>query len=235
MLENSLEDVLDDVAAANRILAQQGVLDSFGHVSARHPHKPGHYLVSWAKSPATVTRADVVEITHAGDPVAPDGRRLYAERVIHGAIYAARPDVMAVCHHHAPGVMPFASSGVAIEPMFHVGAVIGAHVPMWDSRDEFGDTSLLVTTAEQGASLARALGPHWSVIMRRHGATVVGRSLREAVFRCVALNQNGDIQQKAIALGGASPLTSAEIELAAAANLSSHVIARAWDNWQSTV
>ena len=113
----------------------------------------------------------------------PPSAHLYAERVIHGEIYKARPDVMAVTHHHAPSIMPFCISGDPVVPVFHLGAAMGAVAPFWDSRDEFGDTNLLVAKPEEGASLARALGTHVMVLMRRHGATVVGASLRELVFR----------------------------------------------------
>ena len=100
--------------------------------------------------------------------------QLYAERVIHGCIYQARSDVMAVCHHHAAAVMPFCIAGKPIVPVFHLGAAIGEETPFWDQHDEFGDTNLLVVKPEEGRSLARALGRHSVVLMNRHGATVVG-------------------------------------------------------------
>ena len=131
---------------------------------------------------------------------AADEFRLYSERVIHGEIYKARPDVHAVVHHHAHAVLPYAISGREMVPVFHLGAVIG-HVPFWDQRDEFGDTNMLVVKPEEGASLARALGPNWTVLMRRHGATVAGTSLRQLTFRTVFGCHNAKLQSQAMAHG----------------------------------
>jgi ribulose-5-phosphate 4-epimerase/fuculose-1-phosphate aldolase len=177
---NDLSDARYQVALANRILANEGVLDAFGHVSVRHPNDPGRYLLSRSRSPGVVEPADIFEFTLDSEPVAPPRVQLYAERVIHGCIYQARPDVTAVCHHHAPAVMPFCIAGVAIVPVFHLGAAAGETVPFWNQRDEFGDTNLLVVKPEEGRSLARALGPHGAVLMNNHGATVVGLAQRDA-------------------------------------------------------
>ena len=144
MIPEQVETVIAELVTASRILSNQNVLDSFGHVSARHPERPGHFLLPRARAAGLVEAADVMEFDAAGEPVAADGRRVFAERVIHSAIYARRPDVMAVCHHHAPAMLPFCNTGVALVPVFHLGATMGSPVPFWDSRDEFGDTNLLV-------------------------------------------------------------------------------------------
>src|SRR6201997_3155544 len=174
---------MEELALANRILAHEGVLDAFGHVSMRHPTDPGRYLLSRSRSPLLIEPDDILEYTLDSEP----GRRpkvlLYAERVIHGCIYQARPDVMAVCHHHAPAVMPFCIAGKPIVPVFHLGAAAGLDMPFWDQHDECGDTNLLVVKPEEGRSLAKALGAHPAVLMNRHGATVVGGNLRELVSR----------------------------------------------------
>ena len=144
-------DIRYQVALANRMLANEGVLDAFGHVSMRHPTDPGRYLLSRSRSPTLIEPSDILEFTLNSDPVATPTVQLYAERVIHGCIYQARPDVMAVCHHHAPTVMPFCIAGVPIVPVFHLGAAGGATVPFWNQRDEFGDTNMLVVKPEEGA------------------------------------------------------------------------------------
>ncbi|HEY8442740.1 MAG TPA: class II aldolase/adducin family protein, partial [Xanthobacteraceae bacterium] len=168
-MSDNLSDARYQVALANRILANEGVLDAFGHASLRHPNDPGRYLLSRSRSPGLVEPADILEFTLDSKPVASPRVQLYAERVIHGCIYQARPDVTAICHHHAPAVMPFCIAGVPIVPVFHVAAVLGETVPFWDQRDDFGDSNLLVVKPEEGRSLARALGPHSAVLMRRHG------------------------------------------------------------------
>jgi HCOMODA/2-hydroxy-3-carboxy-muconic semialdehyde decarboxylase len=227
-----LETQLAELVTANHSLAREGVVDTFGHISLRHPERPDRFFISRARAPGNVQRRDLIEFNLDGSPAEPPLTQApYAERIIHGAIFAARPDVQAVCHHHAPSVLPFCVAGLPITPVFHLGATMGREAPFWDSRDEFGDTNMLVATAEQGASLARALGGHWVVLMRRHGAVVAGRSVRECVFRSVYLQQNAELQWRAIQLGAVHPLTPGEIELAAEANLRPVIVARAWDNW----
>jgi len=156
-MPNVLQDARHQIALASRMLANEGVLDAFGHVGLRHPDDPGRFLLSRSRSPELVEHADVLQYTLDTDPVEKPKVPLFAERLIHGCILAARGDVMAVCHHHAPSVLPFAIAGVPIVPVFHLGAAIGDSVPFWDQRDEFGDTNLLVAKPEEGRSLARAL------------------------------------------------------------------------------
>ena len=182
-MSDRLDETRYELSLASRMLANEGVLDAFGHVSLRHPANPARYLLARSRSPQLVEPADVLEFTLDSQPVAPPAVQLFAERVIHGCLFEARSDVMAVCHHHAPAVLPFAIAGVPIVPVFHLGAAMGEGVPFWDQRDEFGDTNLLVVKPEEGRSLARALGGHAAVLMIHHGATVVGRDLRELVSR----------------------------------------------------
>ncbi len=219
------------LARANRLIANEGVLDAFGHVSMRHPADPGRYLLSRSRGPELVQPEDIFEYDLDSQPLKPPTQRMYSERVIHGEIYKARPDVMAVCHHHAPAIMPFAISGVPLVPVFHLGAAMGQSAPVWDSRDEFGDTNLLVVKPEEGASLARALGKHSVVVMRRHGATVVGGELRELVFRTLYSAKNAEHQLAAHVLGHVSPLTPGEAEMAGQLNLAPGPLARAYEYW----
>ena len=232
-MPDQVNDLCTELALANRILAHEGVLDAFGHVSVRHPTDPGRYLLSRARAPLLVEPDDILEFTLDSEPVRPAKVQLYAERVIHGSIYQARRDVMAVCHHHAPAVMPFCVAGKPIVPVFHVGATIGERTPLWDQHDEFDDTSLLVVKPEEGQSLARALGRHAVVLMRRHGATVVGDGLKELVSRAIFLCQNAEYQMRAYMLGAPAPLHSGEVKLAGAVNAMPSVVARTWEYWQA--
>jgi HCOMODA/2-hydroxy-3-carboxy-muconic semialdehyde decarboxylase len=228
-------DKLDEarvlLARANRMIANEGVLDAFGHVTMRHPTDPNRYLMSRSRGPELVQPEDILEFTLDSEPVKPPTARLYGERVIHGAIYQARPEVMAVCHHHDASVLPFCISGADLKPVYHLGATMGAKVPFWDSRDEFGDTTLIVAKPEEGASLARALGPYWMVLMRRHGATVAGKTLEELVFRTIYTARNAALQIKAHVLGNVAPLSAAETELASEYNLRPGPVMRAWEYW----
>src|SRR6516165_12121255 len=194
---DTFAELRHELAVANRILGHEGVIDAFGHVSIRHPGDPSRYFLSRSRAPALVEPDDILEFTLDSEPVQPPTAQLYAERVIHGEIYTARPDVLAVCHHHSAAIMPFCISGDPVVPVFHLGAAMGAKVPFWDSRDDFGDTNLLVVKPEEGASLARALGGHAMVLMRHHGATVVGANLRQLVFRSIYACRNAEYQMAA--------------------------------------
>ena len=230
-MPDHLTDLIEELAVANRILGHEGVIDAFGHVSVRHPDDPGRYFLSRSRSPLLVEPDDILEYTLDSEPVKPPTTRLYSERVIHGCIYQARSDVMAVCHHHAPAVMPFCITGKPIVPVFHLGGAIGAETPFWDQHDEFGDTDLLVVKPEEGRSLARALGRHSVVLMNRHGATVVGAGLRELVSRSIFLCQNADYQLRAMMLGTPQPLHPGEIELAGKINVKPTAAERTWEYW----
>jgi ribulose-5-phosphate 4-epimerase/fuculose-1-phosphate aldolase len=228
---DKLNDLIEELALANRILAHEGVLDAFGHVSVRHPSDPGRYLLSRSRSPLLIEPGDILQYTLDSRPVSSPKAHPYAERVIHGCIYQARSDVMAVCHHHAPAIMPFAIAGKPIVPVFHLGATVGEDVPFWDQHDEFGDTNLLVVKPEEGHSLARALGQHSVVLMNRHGATVIGTGLKELVSRSIFMCQNADYQLRALGLGTPEPLHRGEIKLAGAISLMPNVVTRTWEYW----
>jgi ribulose-5-phosphate 4-epimerase/fuculose-1-phosphate aldolase len=226
-----LDQIKIDTALGNRILAHEGVLDAFGHVSMRHPQNPNRYFLSRSRAPELVEPGDVQEYDLDSNPVRLTDQRPYAERVIHGEVYKARPDVMAVVHHHAPAVMPFCISGVELQPVMHLGAIIGHKVPMWDQYDEFGDTNLLLVKPEEGASLARALGQAPLVLMKGHGATVVGASIQELVFRAIYSCRNAEYQFAAQLLGKAVPLRPGEVEKSSQINAMPTANFRTWEYW----
>lgn len=227
------DSVRVDLVTANHILANESVLDAFGHVSVRHPLRPQHFLLSCSRAPDLVTVEDILEFGADSELVTQDGQSLYIERYIHGEIYRARPDVGAICHNHATAIMPFCITGAPIVPVYQHGAMIGPVVPVWDSRTEYGDTNLLVCESSQGASLARALGSHWVVLMRRHGATVVGTSLTELVFRTIATCRNAEFQLSARMLGPVEGLSAGEI--AKAGQISPKAMDRALSYWKRRV
>jgi HCOMODA/2-hydroxy-3-carboxy-muconic semialdehyde decarboxylase len=226
-----LADLRYDIALANRILAHEGVLDAFGHVSARHPGDPQRYMLSRSRAPELVEPGDILEYTLDSELVKDGDVPLYSERVIHGEIYKARPDVTCVVHHHAPAFMPLVITGIDYVPVFHLGAVGGVHPPFWDQREEFGDTNLLVMKPEEGASLARRLGKHWMVLMNRHGVTVAGVSVRDAVFRCIFSCLNARFQIAAAAAGTVGPLSAGEAKHAFDLGTGTTGQARSWELW----
>lgn len=230
-----MSDLVDqarkNLAIANRILAHEGVIDAFGHVSMRHPEIPGHYLISRHRACELVQTEDILELTLDSVPVSPTSQRLYGELVIHGCVYQARPDVQAVCHHHSDGILPFCMTNIPFQPVYHLGGTCGPVVPTWDSRDEFGDTGLVVIKPEEGRSLARTLANHWMVLMRHHGATVVGQSIQDLVFRTVFTTRNAEVLARARAMGEVDPLHAGETQKCFAFHQAPRPTERAWEYW----
>jgi HCOMODA/2-hydroxy-3-carboxy-muconic semialdehyde decarboxylase len=229
--ETDLVAALDDLVIANRILANEGVIDVFGHISIRHPQRPDRYFLARSRSPELVERGDLMEFDLDSRPVDPQGRAMYSERPIHGSTYRARPDVMSVCHNHARSLIPFGVTGTAIRPIWHVAGGIGPEVPIWDIRDEFGDTDLLVTTAAMGDSLARKLGPQRACLMRGHGVVVAAHDLKAAVFISIYLMVNAALVKEAREMGEVTYLSEGEVRLTEAMNFRARSQNRAWEYW----
>src|SRR2546427_9132403 len=205
-----------NLVVANRILANEGVVDAYGHVSVRHPLHSERYLLSRSRSPELVERGDVMEFMLDGTPVGGDTRPPYPERFIHGALYEARPDVHAVVHAHAEAVLPFTITTTTLQPVIHSGSFMGAHVSVWDIRDNFGDTNLLVANMAQGRDLARCLGGDNVALMRGHGFAAAARSLIEVVRMSVYVPRNARALLAATGLGPVTPLSPGEIAARAA-------------------
>jgi ribulose-5-phosphate 4-epimerase/fuculose-1-phosphate aldolase len=227
---NVSPQALDELVTANRILAREGVVDSFGHVSIRSPENPNRYLMSRARAPECIEVDDLMEFTLDGAAVDARGRAGYSERFIHGAVYEGRPEVRAVVHHHSSSIIPFTVTGTALRPLLHMCASMGSDIPTWDSRTVFGDTNLLVTNMEMGRDLVAALGSRPVALMRGHGCVIAGGSLREVVFNAVYLEVNADLQLKAHALGPITFLSDGEVE-AILRTRASFTYERAWERW----
>lgn len=225
-----LDAVLDELVTANHILAREGVVDSFGHVSIRHPENPDVYIMSRARAPECIETADLMEFILDGEPLDPRGRDPYAERFIHGAVYEKQPEVRAVVHNHSPSVIPFGVTGTSLRPIMHMCASMGSNVPIWDSRTHFGDTTLLVTSMDMGRDLAASLGDKRAALMRGHGCVVTGKSLRDVVFSSVYLELNADLQLKAGHLGEINFLSDGEVD-AIVKRRGSYTYERAWERW----
>lgn len=206
-------DLIEDIVAANRILAAENVVDAYGHVSARHPERPGRYLIARAIPPELVTEEDIMEISLDGTVVNGDTRKPYLEKDIHGAIYQARPDVAAVVHNHSRSVIPYTVTSAQLRPVVHSGATIGHHVPVWDAYAAFGDTNLLISNMAMAKDFANTLGQNTTALMRGHGCTVVGRSVRESVYTAVYMQVNAELQTQASRFAPVKFLTDGEIDI----------------------
>ncbi len=229
-----LHTAIEELVDANHILADQGTVDGFGHVSVRHPTNPTRYLLSKNVAPAAVTKDDIIELDLDSVPVDAKGRALYLERFIHGEIYKARPDVRAVVNAHSPWVLSFAASKIPLRAVHNKAAFLGAGSPIFDIRDAFGATDMLLTTPAQAKALADALGKSAVVLLRGHGHVAVGPSLRVAVFRAYYAEFNARLQAQAMSLGGSIIYVEGD-EAVKADQTMQRVDQRPWALWQASV
>jgi len=227
-------ELVADLVDANHILSRQGIVDAFGHVSARHPARPAHFLLARNLAPALVTAEDIMEFDAESEPVGADAPRPYLERFIHGEIYRARPEVMAVIHNHSPSVIPFGVvPGVTLRPIFHMCGFMGGPAPVFEIRESAGDgTDLLIRSRALGAALAQSLGPRSVVLMRGHGVTIAATNVRQAVYRAIYTEANAKLQCQAIGLG--DPIYLTEAEARSAAEMNDGQLHRPWELWRTS-
>lgn len=226
-------ELLQDLVDANHILFHQGIVDAFGHVSARHDRDPSRFLLARNLAPAQVEVGDLLEHEVAsGEAIQPDAPRLYLERYIHSEIYRRRPDVMAVVHNHSPAVLPFCiAQGARLRPLCHMSGFLGSGPAWFEIRAHAGESSdLLIRDRALGEALASTLGDGRVVLMRGHGCTVVAESLRVAVYRAVYTEVNARLQMQAQALG--APQFLSEGEAAATQATNEGQAARPWNLWR---
>ena len=229
-------ELLADLAAAGRILVAQGVMDGFGHVSLRHPRAPNRYFMARSIAPALVTPGDIIEYDLDSSPCNANGRGSFLERFIHGEIYKARPDILSVVHSHSPSVIPFGLVNVPMQAMFHNAAFLAAGVPVFDLREKFGATDMLVGNGAKGVALAEVMGKKDIALMRAHGSVACGPTLQTAVFRAVYTEVNARIQHWTQALANGGPIAALDAEegrLADAVNQTAGL--RAWELWRSEI
>ena len=222
-------DLVDRLVYANRILYDQGIVDGLGHVSVRHPHQEGVFLLSCNRAPGMVKRQDIVCYDLDGNAVSETTERPYLERFIHSEIYRARPDVVAVVHSHSPSVIPFAVTHNPLKPVFHMSGFLGAGSAHFEIREAAGDSDMLIRSAYLGEALAKSLGKHNCVLMRGHGSTVVGTSLEQVVYRAIYAEVNAKLQLAANGLGEISFLNEEEAKLSS--DMNDGQIPRSWNLW----
>ena len=226
--------VFEELAAASRILADQGVFDAAGHVSMRHPDNPERFLMSRSLAPALVTADDILELTVDGESCDARGRQPFIERYLHAGIYRRRSDVMAIAHGHSPAVIPFGLVGTPMRATYHNAAFLAAGVPVFDIRRKFGITDIVINSAERGLALADALEDKSVLLLRAHGFVAVGPSIQAAVFRAIFTEISARVQLQAATLGGTmAALDAEEGRLADAINLAT--VGRSWELWKKRV
>jgi len=223
-----------ELATANRILFDQGVVDGFGHVSVRDPGDPGRFLLARSMAPGLVTPKDIMQFDLDGAPIDPRGRAVYLERFIHGSIYKARPDVTSVVHSHSPAIIPFGITPQKLRPVYHMSGFLGDNVPVFEIRRSAGDASnMLIDSVKLGDDLAGTLGGAIVALMRGHGSVAVGQSLRHAVYRAVYAETNARLQSEALRLGPVTYLSSGEAK--STKELQDKTFNRAYELWARRV
>jgi HCOMODA/2-hydroxy-3-carboxy-muconic semialdehyde decarboxylase len=220
---------LDDLVAANRILAEHGVIDAYGHVSLRSPDDPNRFFIARAIAPETVQAEDILEYDLDANPLDPRGRDSVSERFIHSEIYRARPDVVSVVHTHSPSVIPFSVTGVKMRALFHMASFIGEGLPNFEIRKAKKGSDLLVRDSRLGKALAKTLAAKPAVLMRGHGSAVTGENLQRAVGRSIYMEMSARMQMQALLLSRRITFLDAA-EVKASAPVQDYK--RAWPLWR---
>lgn len=232
-MSDALATIIEDLVAGNRILAEQGVVDGYGHISARVPGRNDRYLLSRSLAPASVTAKDIMEYDLDSNPIDQRGRGMYLERFIHGEIYRKRPDVHAVVHHHSPSVIPFGIADVPMQAVYHMSGFVAAGIPVYEIRDKDGPaTDMLIRTNPLGRALADVLGVQPAALMRGHGAVVVAPSVSLVVARSVYLEMNARLQMQAMQIAGPGGKINYLTPQEGVAAVESNDFLRAWALWR---
>ncbi|MFC1864126.1 class II aldolase/adducin family protein [Thermodesulfobacteriota bacterium] len=227
----SAREATEQCVLANRILANEKILDGFGHVAVRNPENNETFFQSRSLSPEQVTKEDILEIDLDGNVLTQTDMKPYGERIIHAAIFKARPDVNSVFHGHPHSVIPFSSTGIPIRPIVHFGAMFYEGIPLYDDYDV--NSGMLIATHEEGDRLARVLGKARAVLLRDHGCCVVGDCVPTMVMASIFLRDNAVLQYQAIQLGEPKYLSFEEARQATMVMESDLSVQRAWDYWVS--
>ena len=192
-----------DLVTAYKILVNENILDSFGHVSVRSARDPNIFLMPRAMPPSLVSQDDILELRVSdSQPLEPKGRRVNGERYIHGEIYKARPDVMSVIHSHSQSVIPLSLTPIKLRPVVAQAGFLPPETPTFEIRDarKEGDRGMQVTDSARGAALARTLSSYPAALMRGHGNVVVGSSIKQAVVYAAYVDINARMQTQALLL-----------------------------------
>jgi len=234
----AIQQLIEDLATANQILANEGVFDGFGHISVRNPENPDRFFIARSMAPASVTADDIVECDLEGEVHDAKGRKSYLERFIHSAILKKRPDVNSVVHSHSPAIIPFGVTGARLRPICHMSGFLGSSVPTFEIRDTLGETSdMLIRNQSIGESLADTLGNNTVALLRGHGNVVVAPSIQLAVFRAYYTEGNAKLQAEAMrmsfGMGAGEPIYLSEAEARNSAETNAGQVERPWNVWKS--
>lgn len=195
------------LAACVRLLHMEGLLTYNGHVSVRTPKTDTVLIHSLVGSRAEVSPELILAADIDGRVMeAASGLRLPSEHPIHGEIYRARKDVMAIAHIHSESAIAFTLvKGAVLRAMRCDGFRWAEGVPVHPDPTR-------IKTPEQGRALAETMGGGDAVLLRAHGAVLAAASVIELFMKCIHFEENARAQIIASQLGETAPLTKAEVD-----------------------
>jgi HCOMODA/2-hydroxy-3-carboxy-muconic semialdehyde decarboxylase len=217
MKKAAMEQLKSDFVTALKIVSCEGLSDAFAHVSARVDGQ--RMLFMPRKSPDLVKKSDLFLV---------DFEKQVSQSTVHQAVYKARSDVQAVLHFHAPSIVLLTLVGRTIRPLHNYSAMFYEGVPLFDGPGQ-------VETPERAAEIARILGSGKAVLLRGHGAVVVGKSIREACILSLYLQETARLEAEASRLGAPQYIPADEAERMARRTFKPESTARAWDHFAAKV
>jgi ribulose-5-phosphate 4-epimerase/fuculose-1-phosphate aldolase len=189
---------LERLAGAFRLFGKFGFGEGVaGHITARDPEFPDHFWVNpFGVSFRHIRVSDLILVNHQGEVVIGSKPVNRAAFVIHSAIHAARPEVIAACHAHSVHGKAWSALGRTLDPITQDAcAFYEDHVVCAEAG------GLVALDEATGKALAAALGPHKAVIHQNHGNVTVGQSVDEAAWWFITMERTCQAQLLAEAAG----------------------------------
>ncbi len=175
---DNISTMLDELVLGHRILSMEGHDElTLGHLSWRSPDGRGFWMKRHSIAMCEVMgQDDLVLVDFDGEKLEGGGNR-HSEWPIHAEIFRAREDINAIAHTHAFHATTFgAATNAKLRAISHAGAYLGGNVP------RFTATVQLIRKPEMGRQVAAALGDAWALLMRNHGVTFCGRTIRMCIM-----------------------------------------------------
>ena len=216
MTEDSIAEVKSDFITALRIISHEGLSDAFAHLSARTDGGDAMLFMP-RKSPALVNSNELFVV---------DFEKPVPQSSIHQAIYKSRGDVKAVFHFHSPAVILLSVIGQTIRPMHNYSAIFYEGVPLYTGTGQ-------VESPARAGEMAKLLGDAKAVILRGHGAVVVGQSIREVCMLAVYLEESARLQTEAMKLGTPMFVERDDAERIAKRTFKPASTDRAWEHFKA--
>ncbi len=218
MKKSVQEAIKKDFVTALRIINQQGLSDAFAHLSARIDGTR-KMLFMPRKSPALVKIKDLFVV---------DVEKEVPQSGVHQALYKAREDVKAVMHFHSPYTILLTVVGETIHPMHNYSVIFYEGVPVYEAT---GQTE----TPERAAEIAQIMGSSKAVLLRGHGAVVVGGSIPEVCILSLYLEESARLQVEAMKLGAPKYINRDEAERISRRTFKPTSTQRAWEHFKTKV